>query len=237
MLFPNLRFESVVQVEDMLRLDASKSFASGSDPILDVEIRADLLDNFISVFGTNPRDWHLDYAYSTSGTKTITVRLTDINGTQEKDFSLEVLTKEADALLSDDSNLYPYEPKIDNYLPEGKNSFIYAHRAAQSKILGYLDEKRIWKNNNNRYTKEDLATVQGDEFKEQFRLWSLFEALIIIFESSQVSNSDLFQEKKNEYMIQRNQHRNRASLLLDNNDDGKIDEYKTDIKTGVLLRR
>ena len=237
MLFPNLRFENTVQLEDMLRFDASKSFVSAGNPITDVEIRADLLDNFVSVFSTDNREWFLDYAYTTSGEKTITVRLTNIDGTQERDYTVTVLTEAEDALLSSDSDVYPYEPKLDNYLPAGKSSFKYAHRAAQAKILGYLDEKRIWKNNQDRYTKEDLVTVIGDEFREQFRLWSMFETLILIFESSQVSNSDIFQEKKNDYTVQRNQHRNRASLSLDSNNDGKVDEYKTDIKSGVLVRR
>jgi hypothetical protein len=236
MIFPKLNYENIVQVEDKLRLSASKSF-SNSGEITDVEIKPSGSDSFYSVFNMDYDKWFLDWAYETEGDKTITVRVTDGSGSEEKDFTITVLSETDDALLSSDSDLFPYEPNIERYMPLGKSSFIYAHRAAQAKILGYLDEQRIWKDDGSRYTKEDLRDITGDEFKEQFRLWSTFQTLLTIFESSQVSSDDVFEEKKQDYEMEMKIHRNRASLRLDGDSDGVVDEQPRNIRTTRLYRR
>jgi hypothetical protein len=237
MIFPNLRFENIVQVDDKFRLDASDSFVTADETVQDVLIEAEFGAGFISIYNVDPRRWNLDYAYEVDGTKEITLRIVTDNNTKDKNYSIECLSEINDALLSDDNDLYPYEPLLSNYLPVGKNSFKYAHRAAQTKILSYLDENRIWRNDGSIYTKQDLVDVQGSEFKDQFKLWSAFEALLIILESSQVSDSDIFQEKKEEYALMRNRHRNRAALSLDQDGDGVVDEDKLWIKTARFVRR
>jgi hypothetical protein len=237
MIFPKLSFEKIVQVEDKLRLDASMSFTTKGEEITDVKIRPSALDSFISVFDSNQENWFMDWAYSTDGEKTITVEVSTALDTVEKDFTLMVLSEEDDALLSSDQDLYPYEPTINKYLPMGKSSFKYAHRAAQSKILGYLDEQRIWRQDSSRYTKQDLIDIDDAEFKEQFRLWSVFQTLLIIFESSQVSANDVFQEKRLEYEKEMKVHRNRSSLRLDKDGDMKLDPLPRNIRTTRLIRR
>jgi len=231
MLFPKLTLETVLQVDDKTRLDSTLSFSTNDETITDVEIQPEASESFISIYNTDSEKWYLDWAYETDGVKTVQIRLTSALGTRTKSYSITVLTEAEDALFSSDNDLYPYEPNIDKYLPRGKNSFIYAHRASQVKILAYLDEQRIWKDDRSRYTKEDIVD------KEEFRRWSLFQTLLIIFESGQVSTADIFQEKKLEYENEMRQARNRASLRLDSDGDGNVDEVPYNIRTTRLYRR
>jgi hypothetical protein len=236
MIFPKLNYEKIIQVEDKLRLDASMSFTTKGELITGVRIKPSENDSFINVYDSNQENWYMDWAYSDDGEKLITVEVSTEDDTIEKDFIIDVLSKEDDALLSCDQDIYPYEPTINKYLPIGKSSFNYAHRASQSKIIAYLDEQRIWKSDNSRYTKEDLAAFEDPEFKNQFKMWSLFQTLLIIFESSQVSVNDVFQEKRQEYEKEMRIHRNRASLRLDADGDGIIDQPRN-IRTTRLYRR
>ena len=230
MIFPKLNLETTLQVDDKTRLDASLSTASG-ETISNVEIKPEATESFISVYHADSNKWYLDWAYETDGLKTVEVKVTTNLGDKTKTYDIIVLTEEEDALFSYDSDLYPYEPNLLKYLPKGKNTFIYAHRAAQKKILAYLDEQRIWKKDKTRYTKEDIVD------KEEFNRWSIFQTLLIIFESSQVSNGDIFQEKKMEYDKDMREARNRSALRLDADSDGNTEEIPYDIRTTRLIRR
>lgn len=231
MRFPRLDFERVVQVDDKTRLDASASFVTNNEIVSDVEIEPEAGAGFISVYNTNNDKWYLDWAYELEGVKTVSVRMTTDIGTKTKTFDLDALTEEEDALFSDDNDLYPYEPNIRKYLPKGKGSFTYAHRAAQEKILSYLDEQRIWKNDGTKYQKHDITE------KAEFKLWSVFQTLLIIFEGTQVSNNDIFEEKKMDYMKDMKSARNRASLRLDADGDGITDSVPYNIRSTRFYRR
>lgn len=237
MIFPKLSLERIIQVDDKIRLNASQSFVTQGEVLEDVLIKPEASEDFISVFNSNNEKWFLDWAYDVAGDKVVTVKLVTDLSEKEKEYQLEVISAEDDALLSSDNDLFPYEPTIYKYLPSGKSSFKYAHRAAQSKILAYLDEQRIWRADNSRYTKLDLVEIGGVEFKEQFRMWSIFQTLLIIFESSQVSGNDVFQEKRLEYEKEMRIHRNRASLRLDSDGDGIVDVLPRNIRTTRLVRR
>ena len=50
MLFPKLSFETVMQIEDKLRLDASLSFANDDENITDILIEPEAGNGFISVY-------------------------------------------------------------------------------------------------------------------------------------------------------------------------------------------
>lgn len=239
MLFPKLTFETVMQIDDKLRLDASRSFANDSENITDVLIEPEAGNGFISVYNNgNTSKWYLDWAYETDGFKDVSVKIVADSGDKTKTYmaAINVLDEDTDALLSTDNDLYPYEPDILNYLPRGKNSYIYAHRKSQERILAYLDEQRIWKSDNSIYTKQDLIDL-GSELQDQFKQWSTFQTLLIIFESVQVSNADIFQEKKLEYENLMRQARNRSSLRLDQDGDGVIDEVPYNIRSTRLIRR
>lgn len=241
MIFPSLTLETIVQVNDKLRLDASLSFVSGDDTeaITDILIQPSLTDSFISVFNDDNEKWYLDWAYENDETKSVTVRVVTNLASKDRVYSLEVISVEDDALFSGDGDLYAYEPQLNKDLPSGKNSYLYAHRKAQDKIIAWLDEQRIWHKDGSRYTKQEIAelSLTDSEIKDQFKFWSTFETLLIIFESNQVSNDDIFQEKKVEYMSMRDSSRKRSALRLDANKDGVVDSVAYDIRTLRMIRR
>jgi len=239
MLFGKLTFETVLQVDDKTRLDASLSFANDSENITDVLIEPASGEGFVSVYnGGDSSRWYLDWAYETGGFVDVSVRIIADSGSKTKTYvaGINVLTEDEDALISNDNDLWPYEPDLKNYIPSGKNSFIYAHRKAQERILAFLDEQRIWREDGTRYTKQDLVNLPS-EFKEQFNQWSTFQTLLIIFESIQVSSGDIFQEKKLEYENLMRQARNRSSLKLDQDGDGELEDIAYNIRSTRLVRR
>jgi hypothetical protein len=243
MIFPSLTLEKVIQVDDKTRLDASLSFISGdsAEIVTDVLIQPEATEAFISVYNTDNDKWYLDWAYATEGTKTVVVRVeTDLTPAgRTRSYTTDILTVVEDGLFSSDSDIYPYEPKVSDQLPKGKNTFLYAHRKAQEKIIAWLDESRIWHNDGSRYTKEDIATVGAadPELLQQFNQWSTFEALFIIYNSNQVSVGDIFQDKEDEYKDMRNSARSRSALRLDANKDGVVDTQPYDIRSIRMVRR
>jgi len=235
-MFPSLSFERVIQADDKIRLDASLSF-SPDEIITDVEIKPSPTDTFISVFNSNSDKWLLDWAYEVDGVSTVEVRLTSASSTKTKSYDILVLTEDQDCLLSDDNDLVALEPTLKRYLPNGKNSFKYAHRVAQERIIAYLDEQRIWKADSERYTKQDLIDITDPDFKYQFKQWSIYQTLLLIFESLQLGADDIFQEKREGYELEMRQHRNRSSLRLDKDGDGVLDEIPYNIRSTRMLRR
>ena len=76
------------------------------------------------------------------------------------------------------------------------------------------------------------------EVKAQFKKWSAFEALLIIFESSQVSDDDIFEQKRAYYTAQRNSVRGGiSSLRLNFNDDPAGEVQIADIRSTRMIRR
>ena len=229
MLFPSLTIETTLQVKDKTRLDATGSF-SPDEEIIDVLIKPEATGTFISVFNEDSDKWYIEWAYLTAEIKTVEVKIVSAGGDRTRAYAINVITEEDDRLFSNDALLFPYEPQLKDYLPVGKSTFIYAHRAAQDKILAYLDEQRIWKNSGERLTKEDIVD------KLEFQRYSVFQTLLIIFESTQVSVSDIFQEKRLEYEVEMKSARSRAALRLDLNDDGENDVI-IDLFTTRMIRR
>ena len=237
MIFPKLTLETTLQVEDKTRLNASMSFISDAN-VTDVLIQPEASESFISVYDTDSDKWFLDWAYTTDGIKTVIVRVeTDAPSSRDVSYSVDVLSKADDSLFSGDSDLIGYEPDILNYLPRGKNSYLYAHRKAQEVIIAYLDEQRIWNEDSSRISKQQIAAISDDEIREQFKQWSTFQTLLIIFNSIQVSNDDIFEDKKRHYEALRDSARSRSALRLDRDKDSVIDAGAYDIRTIRMLRR
>lgn len=168
MLFPSLtNLESIVQVDDRFRLNASNSF-SPDEEITDVLIEPEVGAGFISIFNTDKDKWYLDWAYELDGMKTVTIRLVgSVTVQKDKTYTINCLTEEDDALFSTDTDIYPFEPTINDELPKGKNSFLYAHRKAQDLILDWLREQRIFKTDESSsvFTKQDIAASTDPEVK------------------------------------------------------------------------
>jgi hypothetical protein len=237
MIFPSLTLEKVLQVNDKTRFNGSMSFVNNSETVTDVLIKPDVSESFISVFNSDSDKWYLDWAYETDGTKDVEIRIVTDVSSKDRAYTIDVITADEDTLFSSDSDLIPYETDILRYLPKGKNSYLYAHRKAQEIIIAYLDEQRIWNRDGSRITKEDIAAVTDNEIRTQFNQWSTFQTLLIVFESIQVSNSDIFQEKKFEYQTLRDSARKRSALRLDLNKDDVLDDVPYDIRTLKMVRR
>lgn len=224
MIFPKINTEKVLQVTDKTRLDARKSFANTAGEITLVEIQPEATESFIDVTSS----LYLDWSYLTNGTKTVTVR---INGTETSVSNISVLTELEDNLFSTDQDIISYEVDLMKWVEDGRNSFLDKHRAAQYEILNELDSNQIWKRDGTRYEASDIVDIQ--EFKE----WSKFVALRIIFSALSNEIGDVFEAKALKYEQMAVMAKKRATLRLDYNSDGNIDNSeKTDIFSGTLSR-
>lgn len=227
MLFPKLRIEKKVQVDDKTRLDASISYAQ-DEAITLLEISPDNGVTFYDRTSNGSLDWQFD----SDGTFNVIVRITgDVTGPVTYQKTILVVTESEDNLFSDDQMLVDHEDDILNYVRKGRDSFIDKHRTSQGIILNDLDKSGIWKDDNSRYTASDITDIQ--EFKE----WSKFLTLKIIFESISNAVDDIFSEKANRYRSMEVEAKKRAYLRLDSDGDGQVDNTEIrNIFTGDLVR-
>lgn len=232
MIFINCLREDLVQVNDKTRIDVSRSFVSG-DAITDILIKPEATEDYISIFDADKDNWYLDWSYATDGTKTISVQATDGSSTVSNDFTLSVISVEDDNLYSDDSQIFAIESELKRYFPSGRNSYLNIHREAQSRIVNYLDRKRIWNSDGTAYTKNQL-NLTGELQK-----WSLYETISIIYNDLFISGGDKFAAKVNEYKELRNIERDRGAIRIDSNSSGTIDtgDHVQDLKTFMMRLR
>lgn len=231
MIFIKVDSEAVLQVEDKTRIDVSKTFVN-SGAITDITIKPEASESAISVFSSDQSNWYLDWAYETDGVKTITVEATDGVTPKSKDVTIIVLTVEEDNLFSGDSDIFPLEPELKNYIRPGRNSYLDIHREAQTRILSYLDRKRIWNTDGTRITKDQILDL--DEVKE----WSKYLTLQVIFEDLAVSVGDIFKDKAAVYRELARINAERATLRIDTDGNDTIDVYdKIDIKSLRMINR
>jgi len=228
MIFPTLELEQTVQTDDKTRLSAEKSYVTPDEASITlIEIEPEAGNGFLDVTS----DRYLDWQYSTDGDKSVTVRITTDGSPVTFSKTLPVLSAADDRLFSTDSELLPYEPNLLDWVREGRNSFLDVHRAAQDRILSWLDENRIWDNEGNRLTKEDITDL------EEVNDWSKFMTLRLIFEGLSNAVDDIFNDKALRYMDMETKARNRAAFRLDRDNDGSTDETKTDLRSVGLYRR
>lgn len=228
MIFPVLKLEKVVQVEDQTRLDASKSYTTPDESSITlIEIEPEAAAGYFDVTAQQ----FLDYQYSTDGTKSVSLRVTTDGAPQTLSFSLEVISEADDMLFSGDDELTSHESDILEYVKPGRNSFLNFHRNAQDRIITWLDEQRITDNNGDRLTK--AAIVDHEEVND----WSKFLTLRLIFASLSNSVDDLFQDKSREYKALEGIARNRSQLRLDKDGDGITDTTASDTRSFRLVRK
>ena len=222
-LFPVLKLEDIVQVDDQTRLDARSSYANGADSITQIEI--DDGTGFVDVTSNQ----YLDTQYAASGDKVITLRL---NGTETKSYSLTVITVADDNLFSKDSDLEMHEPEILRYVREGRNSYLDLHRRVQTLIIDWLDYNRYWKRDESRYTSADLIDI------EDFKSWSTYWVLQLIFEGLSDKVDDKWMQKALNYKALADSAKGRGTYRLDYDADGTIDiDEKQDNWGKLLVRR
>lgn len=210
-IFPILQVESVVQVNDQTRLDATRSFITQDEAaITKIEIRPIATGNWIDV--TDEK--YLDWAYSTAENVTASCRITTDSTPVTSSSILTIVSEASDALFSNDVDLLAWEPDVLKYVRQGRNSFKDVHREAQKQVLDWFDSQAIRDKDGNRLTKTDIVDVQ--EVKE----WSKFLTLQIINESLSNAVGDVFAEKSRKYESLAIKARNRSEFKLDLNNDG-----------------
>lgn len=233
MIFINCQRESVVQVGDKTRIDVSKSFVNGDD-LTDITIEPESGAGAVSVFSEDQKRWYLDWAYSTDGEKQITVEANDGVNTVSNIFTINIVSEADDNLYSDDSEIFSIESELSRYIPKGRNSYLNLHREAQSRILTYLDRKRIWKADGEAYNKNEI-NLNGELNK-----WSLYETIFMIYTDLYIISGDKFKDKAEEYKKLRNFERDRAAIRVDVNGDGQFDNQQDriqDLKSYRMIRR
>lgn len=226
MLFPKIKIENKVQVDDKTRIE-SFSFAEGENITL-VEISPDNGTTFFDCTDNGYLDWQFD----SEGTFPIIIRVTgDVTGPIQSQKTILVVTEAEDNLFSNDNMLIDHEDDILGYVRDGRDSFIDKHRTAQAMILNDLDKSGVWKDDNSRYTASDIVDIQ--EFAE----WSKFLTLRLIFEAVSNAVGDVFEVKADRYMNMETSAKNRAYLRLDPDGDGNIDDTEIiNIRSGDLIR-
>lgn len=222
MRFPNLIYDEIVQVDDRVRFDMQKSFATKDENgITDIEISFDSV-NYISVFVEGcPERWYLDYAFNTDGQTSAWVKVTTGLGSTEKEFSFEVISEVNDALFSSDSQLFAEETELKEYIPKGRSGFKYAHRVAQRNIVRMVDGEGLRKIDADKktaaFTKSDLF---GNVYISE---WSVYETMLNIFEDLRLKGNDVFKDKREHYQGKLTMAKKNAFIRLDYNGDGETD--------------
>jgi len=229
-IFPFLSVEPTVQVGDRTRLDGTKSFVTVDEgDIISLEI-----DPGNGSYVNVTTDKFLDYAWNTSGSKTIRCRVTTETASASASISesISVVTESSDYLFSTDSDLKLHEPDILKWTEDGRNSFLNIHRRAKKLILEYLRREGFVDVYGNAYT--DAAIIDVEEVKQ----WSTFTTLRLIFEGISNSTEDVFHEKAKRYFEMEQKWRSIALLRLDIDGDGVVIEGEgIDARSCFVARR
>jgi hypothetical protein len=247
MIFAKIKVDALSQENDGVRIDARQSIYRDIADVLDVEISPNIDGEndipYISVYsGGDFDEWYLDWSYSVAGDYNPTIRIK----TAEEDDSdplniipvqyvtaskeITIITAATDQLFSNDDDIIQSEPDVYRYLPEGKTSYLFMHREAQRRILGYLDEKKIWKQDGTRYEKSDLFD------KEEFVHWSRFLVLQMIYQAKVVDVGDIFFQKGEQYKTLVAIAQNRGAIRL-SSDGASPATSKLDNVVSILVKR
>lgn len=237
-IFGIIECDLIVQENEKIRIDCTKSFFTPDEAaVTAVEIEPYAGAGFIDVTPTPTSDsksYYLDYVYATSGTKTISLRITTGGSPETFTTTVSVVTAVADALFSSDNDLKAIEPDVMKWLPKGKSTWNFVHRKVQDKIVNEIYKNRILSNDGTKLTKDEFIDV--DEVKE----WAVYYALSIIFYSISNSVDDIFARKAQSYEKQKNEYMNLAMniLWLDYNKDGNLTAgEKQDFRSIAMVRR
>lgn len=226
MIFPLIETEPVVQVADKTRLSAVKSFKSNDEgAFVSVKIKPEDSGSFINVTGAAPfnsKNWYLDWAYTTSGTKIVTLEIVTATSTTTFTKTIGVVTEADDKLWSSDDDLVQYEPDIMNWVRAGRASFKDYHRLSQKRILEWLDNIKVWNKDGEPFTKNDITLAIANEDLKRI---SVFWTLEAIFGGLSNKPDDVFAVKEKAYRASRKEVlADRSRIRADYNKDGVIEK-------------
>lgn len=232
-IFGVIDSDSLVQVDDKLRIDVSKSYVSKEEAAVTlIEVQPSASDAFIDVTGSNSKDWFLDWQYSTDGTAVVSLRITTDGVPVTFTKNITVLTEAEDQLFSDDEALYKHETELSSFLPDGRSSWKYAHRRVQTLILDWFDEQNFRAFSGDRITK--AAFTDNDEVRKWSEAWTL----ALIYEDLSNTVGDKFDEKSKKYKSMAVDARRRAVFRMDLDGDGETTDGEfVRISTVRLSRR
>lgn len=233
MIFPVLEMELLVQEIDKTRLDASKSYAVGTDTITSIEIKPYAAASYIDVTALGYLDWQYTKTVPADATEvfTATVRINGALGTT-KDQTITVIKESSDLLFSTDAQLRSHEPNIMRFLKDGRATYKDIHRRAQTLILDWLSSQGYTNDLGNRITKDNITLV------EELAQWSSAVVLRLIHEGVANAKDDVFMMKAHTYKGLENLYRDKAIVRLDLNADGVTDSNEgLDIRSCVVIRR
>lgn len=231
MIFGIIKSDDKVFTGDNLRVDVSKSFLAPGLTIATVGLEVSF-DSGVTWFDVTAKKY-IDWIFSTAGAKTIQLRMTTTApSTQTFTKTVDCLDLTAQSLFSNDSDLYQYETEIDQYLPKKWSSWNLIHLQAQEWIMDWLDQKRIYNENNVKYVVADLLD------KQEVKQLSVAKVLELIFESNINIPGDLFTQKRDKYKELVADKAARSTVTLDYNDNGTSEEgERTDIMSVQVFRR
>lgn len=236
MIAPILEVEPILQIGDKTRLDATKSFVSkGEHAIHNVWIEAEEGAGFISVNHSDPKNWYLDWVYTgVSRTVTVSCRIQVQSNSGEivtNTTSLPLITSAEDKLFSVDQDLIALEPDILRWVKKGRSSFIDVHRAAQKKILEYLDEAGLRNDDGTKISKNELIDLS------EVKPWSRDLTLSLIFRGLSNQVADVFDQKAKYYASEAKNRSDRAIIAWDSNKNGTLEDGERVSLQSVVMER
>jgi hypothetical protein len=105
------------------------------------------------------------------------------------------------------------------------------HKAAQSWIIDWLDEKRIYNQSGEKYSAKDIMD------KQQVKQLSSYKALEFIFAGNSSVVGDLFSMKRDKYRELSSEKASRSQLSLDFNKNEIKDEWERTDLFSVTVNR
>ncbi|WP_417447199.1 hypothetical protein [Kangiella sp.] len=230
MIFPVIKTEKIVQVNDATRIDVSATLSTNGDQIDTIEVKTAASEDYVSI---DADDKYLDWIYLSEGSKTITVR---INGDDNilKTHTLLVVTPEEDMLFSDDGDIIDLEGDILNYCKAGRNSHLNRHRKAQELILAEL-----WKRGLRTKDTDDKITKDRIEVTPELNEWSKFLTLYLIYNDFKNTPDGILEKKANDYKYLANKaSQDKQFLKIDLDGDGETEEVESSVfSSGSMVRR
>lgn len=232
MIFLKIDTDGVYQTGEKVRIDCSKSFKSIDEAAL-TSVEIDPGNGYISLGApalTDTSLWFLDWQYSSDGTQTLKIR---VNGTEELEKTIEIISSVDDALFSSDEDLSTLEPDIMKWLPNGRSTWNNVHRKAQDSIMFELNKSKIFNADGSVLLKTQILDKQ--ETKE----WSIYLCLHYIFKGISNQVDDVFSAKAISYEAKAKEAKEYCFniLRIDVNKNSTIDEGEYGQFRSITLSR
>ena len=231
MVFAVISAPILVQANDKFRINFMQSYSvKGSAAITTLRVDPGDGMGFVDVSSNRVQDWFFDYQYSTPGTYTVIVEVSNGVHTNAAAHEIQCISEAEDALFSSDRDLVKHESEILSWMPQGRSSFKYVHRRAQELILDWLHRNGYRKSGNLKLEKSDLIDIK--DVKE----WSTFLVLALIFQDNKKQEGDTLAQKSVFYYAKAQEVRPLV-IRADWDNSGQVGDFEgREINTIRLVR-